>query len=108
MENKFCTILTTCETRINAVKIAKHLIKNKLCACVNIIDSIQSFYMWEDKLQESGEFLLIIKTQKILFEKVKNAILSIHEYKIPEIISLDIEKGHQDYLNWVLNNTQIS
>ena len=41
----------------------KTLIINKLAACVNVIEQVNSYYIWEEKLTTSSEKLLIIKTK---------------------------------------------
>jgi len=45
-----------------AQTIAKNLVQNKLCACVNIIPTVQSVYWWDDQVQTDEESLLIGKT----------------------------------------------
>ena len=49
---------------------------------------------------------MIIKTQKALFENLKNKIEEIHPYETPEIISFDISEGSKPYLDWISENTR--
>lgn len=97
---------TTTSTKENAIKIAKRLIENKLAACANIVPNVASVYRWDGKICEEQEFLLNIKTREKLFEKVKDAIISIHEYELPEIIAVKIENGSDAYLKWVWAETK--
>lgn len=92
---------TTTSNKKNAVDIARFLIENRLAACVNIVPNITSIYRWDSNICEEEEFLLNIKTKEELFQKVQEAIISKHEYELPEIIAVKIEKGSDDYLKWI-------
>ena len=65
-----------------AQSIAKKLITSRLIACCNIIPNVLGLYMWEDKLNQSNECLLILKTSKQMVTQVKENILSIHSYEL--------------------------
>jgi len=82
-------------------KIAKSLVEKRLAACVNIIDKIRSIYLWQGKIEDDTESLLIIKTDSKKFEELKKAIKEIHPYTVPEIIALPIVEGIDLYLNWI-------
>lgn len=95
-------ILSTVPSLEKAEEIGKILVKKKLAACTNIIPKIISIYEWEGEIQNDNEALMIIKTSKEKAEKVKEEILKLHSYTLPEIIFLDPTGGHKDYKNWVL------
>ncbi len=99
-------ILCTTNKKKNAKEIAKNLIEKKLAACVNVIDVASSIYSYEDKIFDESEYLLIIKTRESLFEQVKNNILELHEYTLPEIIFLPITKGYDKYMKWIKDETK--
>lgn len=84
-----------------AKKISRTVVSEKLAACVNIIKPIESYYTWKGKLAEDREILLIIKTKARLFSKLKNRIIALHSYEVPEIIFIPIQKGLKSYLNWI-------
>ncbi len=101
---KFIIVITTTETEEEAEKIAEILVSKKLAACVQIIPSIKSVYSWEGAMEKSEEQLLFIKTKETLFEKVEKTLKTIHSYETPEIISIPIENGSNDYLKWLKEN----
>jgi periplasmic divalent cation tolerance protein len=101
-----CLILTTTSNIDEAKNIAHRLVQNKLAACTNIIPKIVSIYNWKDEICEDEEFLLVIKTKKVLFDAVKTAILNLHSYELPEIIMLSIENGYEKYLGWIEKETK--
>ena len=102
---KFCVIITTAGSLEEAHKIATRLVSEKLAACVQRIQ-IHSCYTWNEQVQEDAEYLLLIKTTSELFEKVRDAIQSVHSYEVPEIVQLPIEQGSDSYLKWILANTR--
>jgi periplasmic divalent cation tolerance protein len=98
-------VLVTAGNMENAEKIARALVEDRLAACVNVIPEIRSFYRWEGKIADDRELLLVIKTQAGLFDKLKERVLALHGYDLPEVIGLSIEKGHQAYLDWIAEET---
>jgi len=100
-------VLTTVSNLDQAKEIAKKLVEQKLCACVNIVPKIISIYSWQNALCEDEEVLMLIKTRQELFENVKNCIIENHTYELPEIIMLPIENGLEGYLSWINTQTQV-
>lgn len=100
MEDKYIVIMTSCSDKETKKKIIDKLLSEKLAACIQVSD-IKSYYTWKGKVENSDEFLLLIKTRKSLFPKAKASIKENHNYDTPEIISLDIEEGHRDYFQWI-------
>ena len=98
----FCTVSSRGEAR----KISDALLKARLAACVNILPSIESRYLWKKKREKAREFLLLIKTRSSLFPKLSKEIRRHHSYSVPEIIGLPILKGNSDYLRWLAEQTR--
>jgi periplasmic divalent cation tolerance protein len=76
-------------------------VEQQLAACVNIIPGITSVYHWNNEIQHDQEWLLLIKTTDDMSEALKEAIMKIHPYDSPELISVDVTDGLPDYLQWV-------
>lgn len=100
-------VLVTVPDRRTAEQIAAKLVEDRLAACVNVVDNLTSFYRWDDKLNRDQELLLMIKTTKKVFESLKETIISIHPYDLPEIIGIEVTDGLEGYLRWVLNEVGI-
>ncbi len=101
-------ILVTVAKRREGRQIARRLVENRLAACVNMTQTIQSIYRWEGKLVEDKEYLLIIKSARPLFAEIKTAITQIHTYHTPEIICLPIIEGAENYLRWVGDSLKVA
>ncbi len=94
-------IYIACKDRDEAKNIANYLIINKLAACCSIFPQINSIYEWKGKICDETESLLMIKTKKILFDKIRLEVLRMHSYEVPEIIATDVSRVHDKYANWI-------
>jgi periplasmic divalent cation tolerance protein len=94
-------VLTTASSKDEARKIARTLVERLLAACVNIVPQVGSIYRWEGEVEEAEEWLLVVKTSRGAFERVREAILELHSYDVPECICLPIEDGSVEYLSWI-------
>jgi periplasmic divalent cation tolerance protein len=101
----YCLVCTLTNSKEEALKIAHSLVKAKLAACCNVIDGVTSVYEWKGEICEDGEFFVMIKTRKALFDEVKAHIKSLHSYELPAIYMLPIETGLQEFLDWIKQNT---
>jgi periplasmic divalent cation tolerance protein len=96
--------LTTVGTQDDADRIARALVERGLAACVNVVPGLISTYRWKGAVQREGELLLVIKTRAERFEALREALLALHPYEVPELIALPIEAGHAPYLAWLDEN----
>ncbi len=94
-------VLTTTSSQEEARRIAHALVERRLAACVNVVSRIDSIYRWKEKVEETQEFLLLIKTTESAVDQLREAIQELHSYEVPECIVLPIESGSEKYLNWI-------
>ena len=94
-------VLATAGSREEARKIGRALVERLLAACVNIVPQVGSIYRWEGEVEETEEWLLIVKTTQAAFARVREAILELHSYEVPECICLAIDDGSVGYLSWL-------
>src|SRR5580704_9463985 len=99
-------VLTTASSKDEARKIGRALVERLLAACVNIVPQVASIYRWEGEVEEAEEWLLIVKTTRGAFESVREAILELHSYDVPECICLPIEDGSVEYLSWIVQSVK--
>ena len=102
---EFAVVLTTCQSRSEAKRIASRLVTDHTAACVNIVDKITSIYEWKGKIEESTEVLMIIKTRWILADRVAGTIQGFSSYDCPEVVVLPIIDGSEEYLGWLTDVT---
>jgi len=99
-------VLCTAGSEDEARKIARHLVENRLAACVNILPQIESVYRWQEKIESSREWLLLIKTTAEKFPAVRDAITGLHSYELPECVAINIEDGSPLYLQWLADSVR--
>jgi periplasmic divalent cation tolerance protein len=99
-------VFCTCPSREEARQIVRDLVEKKLAACVNISNSIESIYSWQNKVETAEEVLLLIKTTSRNYQKLEKEIQMLHSYSVPEIIAITVEQGSSAYLDWVIESTR--
>jgi len=103
---KYITVFCTVPDSASAETVALAAVESKAAACASIVPSLTSIYRWKGEICRSSELLLVMKTEKILFPQLKELILSLHPYELPEIVTLDITEGHEPYLAWISDSTR--
>jgi len=98
-------VLITAVSREEADRIARRLVEDRLAACVTIVPQVRSIFMWEQKLSQEDEVLLLVKSRRAQFAQLAEAVKRLHSYSVPEIIALPVVMGSADYLRWVSEST---
>ena len=75
--------------------------ERQLAACINIVPQIESIYRWQGEIETSTEWLLLIKTTEAASARVREALIELHSYELPECIEIAIEDGSAAYLEWI-------
>ncbi len=96
---RFVVFITAPDEEVGA-KIARTLVEKKLAACVNILKVSRSIYVWQGKIEDHPEVLLVIKTKEKLFDDIVQEVEKIHPYTVPEIIGFEIKKSAEKYAKW--------
>ncbi|MCA9828008.1 MAG: divalent-cation tolerance protein CutA [Nitrosopumilus sp.] len=97
-------IISTYPDKKSISKIANDLVKNKIIACVNI-SKISSIYSWNNKIENTSEYLAIFKTVSKNKTLLKEKIKETHPYDVPEIAEVDVASINESYLNWLIKST---
>ena len=89
-----------------AKSITKIIMRHKLAACVSMVDRVQSVFSWDGEICEEKEVLMMIKTRRANYGKIKLVIEDMHSYSVPETIELPIVDCSEDYLKWLIKETE--
>ena len=89
-----------------AQSIAHRLVEERLAACVNLVPGVRSVYRWQEAVQDDPETLMVMKTVPARIEALRERLLALHPYEVPEILVLRPEDGHAAYLAWVHGATE--
>jgi periplasmic divalent cation tolerance protein len=94
-------VLCTVPDEDFARELSRKLVQEGLCACVNQIPHLRSYYIYEGKFCEDDELLLLMKTDEEHYERLQKRILELHPYETPEIIATKIDKALPAYMAWL-------
>ncbi len=99
-------VLVTAPTAEKAAEIARALVEERLAACGNVIPAVRSIYRWQGTVHDDAEALLVLKTTRDRFEALRDRVLALHPYEVPEVIALPIAAGSASYLDWIVASTR--
>jgi periplasmic divalent cation tolerance protein len=94
-------VYMTTKDKAEAREIGRHLVQSKIAACVNILDHMNSMYVWQGEFQDDQEAVMIAKTTEEKVPELIAAVKARHSYECPCIVALPITDGHPDFLNWI-------
>jgi periplasmic divalent cation tolerance protein len=94
-------VLSTFPSVEVAATVARTLVEERLAACVNVVAPVQSIYRWEGAIHDAAEVLAIIKTTAARVVAMRDRLVELHPYDVPEAIELPVAGGHTPYLAWV-------
>jgi periplasmic divalent cation tolerance protein len=98
-------IYVTAANPEQAKSIGEALVAERLAACANILAPMASIYRWQGKIRHDTEAVLIAKTRADLVERVIARVRALHTYTVPCVVSLAIEAGNPDFLQWIADET---
>lgn len=97
-------IYITCEDVKQAKEIARHLMGKRLVACANIFPEMMPMFFGPPKsgiIDEGKEVVLIVKTIENKFDEVDIEVSKIHNYDVPCVFSIPVEKVSKKYFEWL-------
>lgn len=102
----FRLVYMTASSRDEARKIGRTLVEERLAACANVIDGMESTYWWQGTLTEDREAVLIAKTRADLIPALTERVKALHSYTVPCVVALPILAGNPAYLEWLRTETE--
>ena len=99
--SEYMQVVTSVNSRKEAEKICKELVRKRIAACVQILGPINSTYWWKGKVNTTSEWICIIKSRMDLYSLIEITIAEIHSYEVPEILAIPIITGNKSYLRWL-------
>lgn len=98
--------MTTAGDEESAATLARGIVEAQLGACVQILP-IRSFFVWEGKVNDDAEQLLLVKTRGELYAQLEDHIRTHHTYDVPEIVMVPVIAGSTPYLAWMDEMTRV-
>jgi periplasmic divalent cation tolerance protein len=98
-------VYTTYPSIVEAERAGRLLVERRLCACVNILPGMVSYYWWQGAVERGDEVVMIIKTRAGLTEAVRSVVKETHSYTTPAVLVIPIESVDADYHAWIVKET---
>jgi len=99
-------VLSTFPSADVAAAVARTLVEERLAACVNIVPAVRSIYRWGNTIHDDAEAFAIIKTTAERVAAMRERLVELHPYDVPEAIELPVAGGHTPYLAWVTGEVE--
>lgn len=97
-------VLVTAPDAEEAARIARAVVEEKLAACGSVVPAVRSIYRWEGKVCDEQEALLVLKAPAKRFPELRDRVVALHPYRVPEVVALRIEDGSEKYIDWIVQS----
>lgn len=97
--------LSTAPDEASARRIARELLEARLVACVTLLPGAVSMYWWQGAIEESAEWLLLLKTTRARWSALAERLPQLHPYEVPELLALPVTAGLEPYLRWLVTQS---
>ena len=94
-------VYVTAADVVEAARIARAVVEERLAACANLLPGMRSIYRWQGEIAEDEEAVLILKTREALLEPLIARVTALHSYDCPCVVTLPVQAGNPDFLNWI-------
>jgi periplasmic divalent cation tolerance protein len=88
----------------DAQRLARGMVERRLAACVQIEGALRSLYVWENKMEESEEYRLLVKFIPARGRELEKWLTEHHPYETPEWVVVRAEHVSEKYLSWARAN----
>ena len=99
--SEYIQVVSTFEKKSDAEKTAREVLEQRCAACVQIVGPITSMFWWKDKIENTEEYLCIMKSRDDLYNNLEKVIKESHPYDVPEILSVPVTNGSTEYFDWL-------
>ncbi len=96
-------VVTTCDSKKEARKLALALVEAKLAACAQI-SRIDSVYAWKGQIEHGKEYRVLFKTTEARYPAIESAIRARHSYELPAIHAFAFAHVLPAYGEWIEAN----
>ena len=99
-------VMTIGDSRKIIEDISKKLLERRLIAGSQI-SVVTSDFWWEGRIQSKEEYKLEVRTRDDKLEEIKDLILSIHNYQVPEISAIRLRCLTYEIEQWIDESVDI-
>ncbi|MEW2547246.1 divalent-cation tolerance protein CutA [Streptomyces sp. NPDC047002] len=102
----FVQVSTATETRDQAVRLARSVVRRRLAAGAQIIGPVTSVFWHLGEFGTGEEWQLLLKTRADRYPALEAHLLEHHPWDSPEVSAVPIVAGAEGCLRWVEEATE--
>ncbi len=99
------TVLMTAPDEGEADRLTEAVIVEGLAACGTIVPGVRSIFRWKGEVERVEEVLVILKTSSANLDRLRERVVELHSYEVPEFLAFVVDEGHAPYLDWIGSTT---
>ena len=84
-----------------AERIGRHMVEERLAACINILGPCRSIYRWQGAIETGDEVAAILKTTDEQSAALIERIVALHSYEVPAVTVWPILELPSAYGDWI-------
>jgi periplasmic divalent cation tolerance protein len=94
-------VLTTVPSAEEGTRIGETVVREGLAACANVVPGVTSIFRWKGTVERESEALVVVKTTPEAVRSLRERIVALHSYELPEVIALEVTSALPAYAAWV-------
>jgi periplasmic divalent cation tolerance protein len=98
-------VYTTFPDEASALNIGEALVRERLCACINVLPGMKSVYAWKGAVERADEVVAILKSREGLKDALFTAVKARHPYDTPILLALPAAEADPDTVAWIVGET---
>lgn len=102
--NQVIWVLLNCNSKKEADKIGRKILKKRYCSCFDIIPRYSAVYFWpprSGKLEKTKGATLVLETFRDKYNLIKKEVKKLHSDKMPFIGFVEIKGLNKEYVGWM-------
>ena len=92
---------TTFANEVDAARVVRVLVDERLIACGNLLRGARSIYRWKGAVQDESEVVVLMKTRKQDWTALLSRLHELHPYETPELVAVRVAAGAPRYMAWL-------
>jgi len=100
-------VLTTVGTYEDALRIARSVVEERLCACAQL-QVIESVFRWKGEVVDEPEYRLLLKTTTAASQALSARLAELHPYELPAVVRIHADAFSAGFSDWVQSQVQPS
>ncbi|MGZ3689940.1 MAG: divalent cation tolerance protein CutA [Pseudobdellovibrio sp.] len=85
--------------------LIRKLLKDGHIVCANVLEGMESYYIWNNKIETSQESIVVYKIKSEKVKEVSEIIEKNHPYEIPFVGVLDLKNVNKKYIDYAYLTT---